>query len=143
MMIRATIGHATYTCRGELETYFQPFRDGTIGRFHPFSTPFGEQRLLYADWTASGRLYRPIEEKMARELGPFVGNTHTESNVTGTKMTLAYRYAKELIKQHVHAKKKRCFDHARGGDNRGCQQAAAPAWLARAGAVETALGAGG
>lgn len=104
-MIRATIGHATYTCRGELETYFQPFRDGTIGRFHPFSTPFGEQRLLYADWTASGRLYRPIEEKMARELGPFVGNTHTESNVTGTKMTLAYRYAKELIKQHVHAKK--------------------------------------
>ncbi len=105
MMIRATIGHATYTCRGELETYFQPFRDGTIGRFHPFSTPFGEQRLLYADWTASGRLYRPIEEKMARELGPFVGNTHTESNVTGTKMTLAYRYAKELIKQHVHAKK--------------------------------------
>ena len=105
MAIHAVIGNAVYTCRGELETYFQPFRDGTIGRFHPFSTPFGKQRLIYADWTASGRLYRPIEEKLTHELGPFVGNTHTESNVTGTKTTLAYRYAKEIIKQHVHAGK--------------------------------------
>ncbi|WP_031409490.1 aminotransferase class V-fold PLP-dependent enzyme [Geobacillus vulcani] len=105
MTIHAAIGNAVYTCRGELETYFQPFREGTIGRLQPFSTPFGEQRLIYADWTASGRLYRPIEEKLTHELGPFVGNTHTESNVTGTKTTLAYRYAKEMIKQHVHAGK--------------------------------------
>ncbi|KYD28955.1 Cysteine desulfurase [Geobacillus sp. B4113_201601] len=105
MGIRATIGSATYTCGGQLEAYFRPFRDGTIGRFQPFSTPFGEQRLIYADWTASGRLYQPIEEKLIREFGPFVGNTHTESNVTGTKTTLAYQYAKEIIKQHVGAGK--------------------------------------
>jgi hypothetical protein len=28
------------------------------------------------DWTASGRLYRPIEEKLMNEFGPFVANTH-------------------------------------------------------------------
>ena len=24
--------------------------------------PFGEKKILYADWVASGRLYKPIEE---------------------------------------------------------------------------------
>jgi selenocysteine lyase/cysteine desulfurase len=101
--IKATIGEMTFTCRGELETYFQPFREATIGTNVTFSTPFGQQRMIYADWTASGRLYAPIERKITEELGPFVANTHTESNVTSTKMTLAYQYAKELIKRHVHA----------------------------------------
>jgi selenocysteine lyase/cysteine desulfurase len=105
MEIRATIGETTFTYRGELETYFQPFREATIGTDFTFSTPFGQQRLIYADWTASGRLYRPIEEKIIKELGPLVANTHTESNITGTKMTLAYHYAKELIKRHVNAGK--------------------------------------
>ena len=58
---------------------------------------------MYADWTASGRLYRPIEEKILNEIGPFVANTHTETNVTGTAMTMAYHQAREVIKTHVNA----------------------------------------
>lgn len=103
MEIKATIGEATFTCRGELEAYFQPFREATIGTNLTFSTPFGQQRMIYADWTASGRLYAPIERKITEELGPFIANTHTESNITSTKTTLAYQYAKELIKRHVNA----------------------------------------
>ena len=33
--------------------------------------------LLYADWTASGRMYLPIEERIREKLLPFVANTHT------------------------------------------------------------------
>ena len=40
--------------------------------------------MVYTDWTASGRLYRPIEEKLCNEFGPFVANTHTETTVSGT-----------------------------------------------------------
>lgn len=85
------------------ESYFSPFRQGIIGVDQTFATPYGTQRIVYADWTASGRLYAPIEKAMTERFGPFVGNTHSESSVTGTSMTRAYHLAQERIKQHVHA----------------------------------------
>ncbi len=83
--------------------YFSPFRKNIIGIEQTFPSPFGERKIVYADWTASGRLYQPIEEKLMHSLGPFVGNTHTETNITGTSMTLAYQKAHRLIKEHCHA----------------------------------------
>ncbi len=87
----------------DLEKYFEPFRKNTIGYDLTFSTPYGEQKLIYADWIASGRLYKPIEQKVTDVFGPLVGNTHSESSVTGTTMTLAYHQAHQLIKDHVNA----------------------------------------
>lgn len=86
-----------------LESFFAPFRTGIIGIDQEFESPAGRQRLLYADWTASGRLYAPLERMMAGEIAPFVGNTHTETSVTGTTMTNAYHEALRLIKRHVGA----------------------------------------
>ena len=86
-----------------LEQYFKPFRDQIIGINQEFESPFGTKKIIYTDWTASGRLYRPIEEKISNDFGPFVANTHTETTVTGTMMTLAYHEARHLIKHHVHA----------------------------------------
>src|SRR5690606_31651903 len=45
----------------------------------------------------------PIEEKLRENFGPLVGNTHSESSVTGTSMTVAYHHAHEIIKKHVNA----------------------------------------
>lgn len=87
----------------ELELYFQQFRKNIIGIDQEFESPFGTQKIIYTDWTASGRLYRPIEEKMMNEFGPFVANTHAETSVTGTAMTMAYHEAKSIIKKHVNA----------------------------------------
>lgn len=87
----------------ELENYFLPFRQNIIGVEQEFDSPFGKQRMVYTDWTASGRLYRPIEEKITNEFGPFVANTHTETTVSGTAMTKAYHEARHIIKQHVNA----------------------------------------
>ena len=87
----------------DLEAHFAPFRANIIGIDQDFETPFGRQRILYADWTASGRMFRPIERMMSDEIAPFVGNTHTETSVTGTTMTRAYQEALQIIKHHVHA----------------------------------------
>jgi len=86
-----------------LETWFEPFRANTVGHRQTFRTPYGEQRIVYADWTASGRLYRPIEQRLLEEFGPFVGNTHSEASATGSAMTLAYHEAHRILKAHVNA----------------------------------------
>ncbi|OUR90842.1 selenocysteine lyase [Flavobacteriales bacterium 34_180_T64] len=85
-----------------LETYFNQFRQHIIGIDQEFESPFGLKKIIYTDWTASGRLYRPIEEKICNEFGPFVANTHTETTVSGTAMTRAYHRAKHIIKDHVN-----------------------------------------
>lgn len=87
----------------DLELYFQQFRNNIIGIDQEFFSPYGKKKIIYTDWTASGRLYRPIEEKLINEFGPFVANTHTETTVSGTAMTMAYHYARNSIKKHVNS----------------------------------------
>jgi selenocysteine lyase/cysteine desulfurase len=86
-----------------LEKYFQKFRQNIIGIDSTYHTPYGEKRIVYCDWVASGRLYRPIEKILMNQIGPFVANTHSETNETGTRMTLGYQQAHKLIKQYVNA----------------------------------------
>ena len=86
-----------------LESYFKKYRENIIGINQTFFSPYGEKNIIYTDWTASGRLYRPIEEKLINEFGPFVANTHTETTISGTAMTMAYHKARHIIKHHVNA----------------------------------------
>jgi len=90
-------------CQKELKTHFAKFRKHIVGDDLVIKTPYGEKKMIYADWIASGRLYRPIEEKLLNEIGPFVANTHTETTESGTMMTKAYHKAHQIIKQHVGA----------------------------------------
>jgi selenocysteine lyase/cysteine desulfurase len=87
----------------ELETYFQKFRNNIIGLNQEFTSPYGTKKIVYTDWTASGRLYQPIEHKLSNGFGPFVANTHTETTVSGTAMTMAYHHARKIIKSHLNA----------------------------------------
>jgi selenocysteine lyase/cysteine desulfurase len=98
-----------------LENYFHPYRSNIIGIDQTFPTPYGEKRILYADWTASGRLYRPVEDFLSNEAGPFVGNTHTETTVTGSCMTQAYHLAKHIIKKHVGAREEHVLISSNSG----------------------------
>ena len=87
-----------------MEQYFLKYRNGIIGQKSKINTPIHESiDLVYADWTASGRTYLPIEERIRQKFLPFVANTHTDTNYTGSKMTYAYHKAQEIIKKHVGA----------------------------------------
>ncbi len=87
----------------QLAQWFGKFRENIIGSDLQYEFCGEKKNILYADWTASGRLYEPIEEFMSQVLGPYVANTHTSSNLTGGVMTEAYAEARQIIKQHVNA----------------------------------------
>lgn len=91
------------TSKSALENYFSAFRGNIIGNGQTFDSPFGRKAVVYADWTASGRAYQPIEECLQKEIMPFWANTHTETTITGKLMTRAYEQAKAIIKEHVQA----------------------------------------
>lgn len=88
-----------------MEKYFEQFRKHIIGQNQIFNSPYGEQKIIYADWIASGRLYQKVEDKISKTFGPYVGNTHTETSETGTIMTRAYHHAKLIIRNHINADK--------------------------------------
>ncbi|MBW8243650.1 aminotransferase class V-fold PLP-dependent enzyme [Muricauda oceani] len=86
-----------------LESHFREIRNGVIGNNEYFMSPYGTQKILYADWIATGRLYRPIEEKITGNLGPYLANTHSYSSETGKVTSEVYMEARERIKGHVNA----------------------------------------
>lgn len=87
-----------------MEKYFSKFREGIIGYNHEVKTPHHQAiRIVYADWTASGRMYMPIEEMLLEKFYPYVANTHTDSNFTAAYSTFAYYKARDVIKDHVEA----------------------------------------
>jgi selenocysteine lyase/cysteine desulfurase len=91
------------TPKSSLEHYFSSFRNNIIGHHQSFESPFGKKQIIYADWTATGRAYRPIEECLQKEIMPYLANTHTETTITGTLMSKAYEEAKLIVKEHVRA----------------------------------------
>jgi selenocysteine lyase/cysteine desulfurase len=92
-----------------LESYFSKFRQNTIGVDHTFESAYGRQKMLYADWIASGRLYLPIEDIMLNKIGPMIANTHSFSSETGKASTYAYQHARDRIKKHVNANTQDCL----------------------------------
>lgn len=87
----------------DLEKYFSRFRRNIIGIDAEIETPYGLKKLIYADWIASGRLYKPLEMRITDDIGPMIGNTHSESSATGVAMTGAYHQAQRIVKKHVNA----------------------------------------
>ena len=85
-----------------MEKHFKEFKERIIGNDQTFKTPYGEQKMIYADWVASGRLYQDIEDLISHRFGPFVANTHTETSETGTIMTKAYHHAKDIISKIIN-----------------------------------------
>lgn len=99
----------------QLEAHFQRFRSQIVGQDLTLCHNDEQVPVIYADWTASGRLYRPIETFMSETIGRYVANTHTETTTTGTTMTQAYHQAQQIIKQHVGANAQDAIICAGGG----------------------------
>lgn len=82
---------------------FAPFREDIVGINRRVFTPFGEMRLTYADWTASGRLSASIEKTICDFVAPSYGNTHSEDSYVGRCTTSLYDNAHEIVHRHVNA----------------------------------------
>ena len=54
----------------KLEQYFKTFRENIVGIDLEFNSPYGKKKIIYTDWTASGRLYCPIEKRFLTSLDP-------------------------------------------------------------------------
>ncbi|WP_435169332.1 aminotransferase class V-fold PLP-dependent enzyme [Falsirhodobacter sp. 1013] len=78
-------------------------RQGLIGDGVPFETPFGTQRLLYADYVASGRALRQVEAFVAEQVLPFYANSHTEASFCGMTMTRMREEGRAAIARLVDA----------------------------------------
>ncbi len=72
-------------------------RTGVIGRDRAVDGPYGPRRLIYADYTASGRSLDFIERYIHDEVLPLYANTHTESSATGLQTTRFREEARQII----------------------------------------------
>ncbi|ABF64835.1 aminotransferase class V [Ruegeria sp. TM1040] len=57
----------------------------------------GDVPLVYADYVASGRAMRPVEDFIAEKLLPFYANSHTEASYCGQYVTRMRREARAEI----------------------------------------------
>ncbi len=80
-------------------------RAGIIGEGVRFDTPFGTKRLVYADYTASGRALKQVEEFVASEVLPFYANSHTDASFCGAYITGLREQARTIIARHTNAGK--------------------------------------
>jgi len=77
-------------------------RKEIIGNDMVFKTPFGKRNLFYADYTASGRGLKFVEDKIINILNSYA-NTHTEDDYSGKFMTELLHNAEEKIKNLVNS----------------------------------------
>jgi len=77
-------------------------RENIIGNNSYICTPFGQRKLTYADYTASGRGLRFIEQYLMHVLNLYA-NTHTDDDTTGIVTTRRFHRAEEIIKECVNA----------------------------------------
>jgi len=81
----------------------ETIRDSVIGSDYVVPGPFGNRRVTYADYTASGRSLSFIEDYLREVVLPLYANTHTESSGTGLQTTRFREEAREMIRTCVNA----------------------------------------
>lgn len=81
----------------EAATRDNTLADGLIGENVLIPGLHGDVPLVYADYVASGRALRQVEDYVATHVLPFYANSHTEASYCGSYMTRLRRDARAEI----------------------------------------------
>ena len=79
-------------------------RESIIGTYEKFVSPYGDRPIIYADWTASGKCVKKVEDYIAENVIPLYGNTHTTTSITGHQTTCFRHEARQIVAEAVNAK---------------------------------------
>ena len=82
-------------------TLIENIRAGIIGDDRAIEGPFGLRRVTYADYTASGRSLRCLEDFIRDEVMPLYANTHSETSSTGLQTTRFREDARSAVLEAV------------------------------------------
>jgi CRP-like cAMP-binding protein len=86
---------------GRSDALVRTIRSSIIGDDAVLDGPFGPRRVVYADYTASGRALSFVERFLRREVLPLYANTHTEASATGLQTTRLREDARRIIHRAV------------------------------------------
>jgi hypothetical protein len=86
----------------QTEQLIERIRSSVIGDDAVLDGPFGPRRLVYADYTASGRALSFVEDFIRERVLPMYANTHTEASATGLHMTALREDARRIIHRAVN-----------------------------------------
>ncbi len=81
----------------EASTHDNTLADGLIGENVLIPGLHGDVPLVYADYVASGRAMKQVEDYVATHVLPFYANSHTEASYCGSYMTRLRRDARAEI----------------------------------------------
>jgi selenocysteine lyase/cysteine desulfurase len=87
----------------DTQSLIETIRASVIGADTAVMTPFGLRRVIYADYTASGRSLSFIEDFIRENVLPLYANTHTETSGTGRQTTRFREDARDIIRASVGA----------------------------------------
>ncbi|MEX0318700.1 MAG: aminotransferase class V-fold PLP-dependent enzyme [Ruegeria sp.] len=94
---------STFRAAIEAATHTNTLRDGLIGENILIPGLHGDVPLVYADYVASGRALRQVEDYVAQHVLPFYANSHTEASFCGSYITRLRREARAEIARMVGA----------------------------------------
>nr|XP_033321546.1 uncharacterized protein LOC117217812 [Megalopta genalis] len=77
--------------------------DNVIGKNGTFFGPFGRRKVVYCDYTASGRSLQFLEEYITKEVLPCLGDTHASTSICSLQSSLFRHEARDIVRHAVGA----------------------------------------
>jgi selenocysteine lyase/cysteine desulfurase len=99
---RSAKPHRRRAAAADATQLIERIRDSVIGDDVVLDGPFAPRRLVYADYTASGRALSFIEDYVRDPVLPLYANTHTEASATGLHTTAMREDARGIIHAAVN-----------------------------------------